>query len=96
MKRRASLILIAISCFLFGSASIIPIFSVEPAAGEWTSIVELLSPSDMKKVSFSLLEGVRSLWNEEEKILASIIAIFSLILPVIKLLCYDSTSYVLV
>ena len=85
MKRRASLILIAISCFLFGSASIIPIFSVEPAAGEWTSIVELLSPSDMKKVSFSLLEGVRSLWNEEEKILASIIAIFSLILPVIKL-----------
>lgn len=85
MKRRASLILIAISCFLFGSASIIPIFSVEPAAGEWTSIVELLSPSDMKKVSFSLLEGVKSLWNEEEKILASIIAIFSLILPVIKL-----------
>gem|GEM_PF-1592494 len=85
MKRRRSLILIAISCFLFGSASILPIFSVKPAAGEWTAIAQILSPSDMKAVNFSLIDGVRTLWSEEEKILASIIAIFSLMLPIIKL-----------
>ena len=85
MKRRRSLILIAISCFLFGSASILPIFSVKPAAGEWTAIAQILSPSDMKTVNFSLIDGVLTLWSEEEKILAAIIAIFSLILPIIKL-----------
>ena len=85
MKRRRSLILIAISCFLFGSASILPIFSVKPAAGEWTAIAQILSPSDMKTVNFSLIDGVLTLWGEEEKILAAIIAIFSLMLPIIKL-----------
>ena len=39
----------------------------------------------MKAVNFSLVDGVRTLWSEEEKILASIIAIFSLMLPIIKL-----------
>ena len=72
MKRRRSLILIVISCFLFGSASILPIFSVKPAAGEWTAIAQILSPSDMKAVNVSLIDGVRTLWNEEEKILSTI------------------------
>lgn len=85
MKRKISLILITVSCFLFGSASVVPIFSVEPAAGEWTAIAQLLSPADMKTMNFSLIEGVKTLWVEEEKMLAAIIAIFSIILPVIKL-----------
>ena len=65
MKRKISLILITVSCFLFGSASVVPIFSVEPAAGEWTAIAQLLSPADMKTMNFSLIEGVKTLlWDE--------------------------------
>ena len=65
MKRQISLILITVSCFLFGSASVVPIFSVEPAAGEWTAIAQLLSPADMKTMNFSLIEGVKTLlWDE--------------------------------
>ena len=83
--RRIILFLIVVSCFLFGSASILPIFSIEPAVGEWTALAEILSPEEMQPQSFSLLEGVRLLWQEDERMLACIIGLFSLLLPVIKL-----------
>ena len=83
--RRIILFLIVISCFLFGSAAILPIFSIDPAVGEWTALVEILSPDQMQPQSFSLLEGVQLLWQEDERMLASIIGLFSLLLPVIKL-----------
>ena len=77
MKRKISLILITVSCFLFGSASVVPIFSVEPA-GEWTAIAQLLSPADMKTMNFSLIEGVKTLWVEEEKMLQLLLQFFQL------------------
>ncbi|MBE06158.1 MAG: hypothetical protein CMO37_02530 [Verrucomicrobiaceae bacterium] len=83
--RRIILFLIVVSCFLFGSASILPIFSIEPAVGEWTALAEILSPEEMQPQSFSLLKGVRLLWQEDERMLACIIGLFSLLLPVIKL-----------
>ena len=83
--RRIILFPIIVSCFLFGSASVLPIFSIEPAVGEWTALAEILSPAEMQSKSFSLLEGVKLLWQENEKMLACIIGLFSLLLPVIKL-----------
>ena len=85
MTRPLILCLIGISCLLFGSAVALPIFTLEPKAGEWTPLAQIISPSDMQAKAMRLLEGVVILWNEGEKMLALLIAIFSLILPTLKL-----------
>lgn len=83
--RVLTLSLIAVSCFLFGSAAVLPIFSLKPAAGEWTSLAEIVSPSDMQPKAFSLFQGVQILWQDGERTLACIIGLFSLLLPMLKL-----------
>ena len=85
MTRPLILSLIGISCLLFGSAVALPIFTLEPKAGEWTPLAQIISPSDMQPKAMRLLEGVAILWNEGERILALLIALFSLILPTLKL-----------
>ena len=86
MTRPIILCLIGVCCILFGSAVVLPIFTLEPKAGEWTPLVQIISPSDMQVKAMRLLEGVLVLWKEEERILALLIALFSLILPTMKLI----------
>ena len=85
MTRPLILSLIGISCLLFGSAVALPIFTLEPKAGEWTPLAQIISPSDMQAKAMRQLQGVGILWNEGERILALLIALFSLILPTLKL-----------
>ncbi len=79
------LCLVGTCCLLFGSAVVLPIFTLEPKAGEWTPLAQIISPSDMQAKAMRLLEGVAILWNEGERILALLIALFSLVLPTLKL-----------
>ncbi len=85
MTRPVILGLIGISCLLFGSAVALPIFTIEPKAGDWTEMVAILSPTDMQPQTMRLLQGVGILWGEGERMLALLIALFSLILPTLKL-----------
>ena len=85
MTRPLILGLIGISCLLFGSAVALPIFTLEPKAGEWTPLAKIISPSDMQPRAMRLLQGVATLWNEGERMLALLIALFPLILPTLKL-----------
>ncbi|MCP4847638.1 MAG: paraquat-inducible protein A, partial [Verrucomicrobiaceae bacterium] len=85
MTRPVILGLIGISCLLFGSAVALPIFTIEPKAGDWTELAAILSPPDMQPQTMRLLQGVGILWNEGERMLALLIALFSLILPTLKL-----------
>ena len=85
MTRPVILGLIGLSCLLFGSALVLPIFTLEPKVGEWTPLAQIISPSDMQTRAMRLLQGVGILWHEGERMLALLIALFSLVLPTLKL-----------
>ena len=76
---------VVISSLAFGIALNLPLFSIEPAAGRWTGVAKLLADDEFKPISVTLLGGIKTLWLENEKMLAVIMALFSLVLPVMKL-----------
>jgi len=78
--------LLAISCLAFGIALLLPLFSIQPAAGRWTGIARLLASEDFRSQSFTLVGGIRVLWSGGEVFLALIIGALSLVLPVLKFL----------
>ena len=69
----------------FGCALVLPLFTVVPAAGQWTPVVRLLAPGYLVPQSFTLPSATLSLWSSGEVVLAVILAGFSLALPTLKL-----------
>ena len=84
-KQRVSLLLVAFSCLAFGIALPTPLFSVHPAAGDWTELVENFSPGALEPKIYNLPGGIAELWREGEVFLALLLSCLSLALPVAKL-----------
>ena len=70
----------------FGCALRMPIFTVIPAAGQWTPVVRLLAPDYLLPQTFTLPSATVSLWTSGERLLAAVLAGFALVLPTLKLL----------
>ena len=86
MKAKPSAaILVATSCVAFGAAMVMPLFTIHPAAGRWTSVAKLISPENFRAKPITLPDGIASLWNGGEWHLAVLIGALSLALPVVKL-----------
>jgi paraquat-inducible protein A len=79
----AALIVAASMAFGFGLA--LPLFSVQPSAGEWTPVVRLLSGDQLRSSTVTLPGGILALWREGDYFLALLLALFSLMLPAVKL-----------
>lgn len=62
-----------------------PMFTVRPSAGEWTALVQVFPGNMMRPQTVSLFDGLWVLWREGEVFLAVLLALLSLILPVLKL-----------
>jgi paraquat-inducible protein A len=85
-KRKIAAVLVALCCLAFGMALVLPLFSVQPAAGRWTGLAKLLASDQFDARSFTLIGGVLILWRENEQSLAVLMAFISIFLPVLKLL----------
>jgi paraquat-inducible protein A len=66
-------------------ALVFPLFSIQPAAGRWTGLAKLLAADQFATRSFTLLGGIMILWRENERILAILMGLVSLVFPVLKL-----------
>lgn len=84
--RHVSAVLILLACICFGMALVLPLFSVQPAAGRWTGVVRIFAGGEFQMQTFTLLGGIRLLWQNGELFLALILTVFSLIFPLFKLL----------
>ena len=77
--------LVALCCLAFGMALVLPLFSIQPAAGRWTGLAKLLAADQFATRSFTLLGGIVILWRENERFLAILMALISLVFPLLKL-----------
>ena len=77
--------LVALCCLAFGMALVLPLFSIQPAAGRWTGLAKLLADDQFATRSFTLLGGIVILWRENKPGLAILIALISLVFPLLKL-----------
>lgn len=78
-------VLVVLCCLAFGMALVFPLFSIQPAAGRWTGLAKLLAADQFATRSFTLLGGIMILWRENERILAILMGLVSLVFPVLKL-----------
>ena len=77
--------LVALCCLAFGMALVLPLFSIQPAAGRWTGLAKLLADDQFATRSFTLLGGIVILWRENKPGLAILMALISLVFPLLKL-----------
>lgn len=83
--RKFAAVLVILSCLAFGMALVFPLFSIHPAAGRWTGLAKLLASDQFASRSFTLIGGIMILWKENERILAVLMGLISLVLPALKL-----------
>jgi paraquat-inducible protein A len=79
------LALVMCSACTFAAGLVLPLFKVEPRAEEWTEALKLLVPGNMQSKEFTLLGGIAGMWQGGEWALATILALFSVVLPLAKL-----------
>lgn len=84
-ERKLAAVLVVLCCLAFGMALVFPLFSIQPAAGRWTGLAKLLAADQFATRSFTLLGGIMILWRENERILAILMGLVSLVFPVLKL-----------
>jgi paraquat-inducible protein A len=84
-ERKLAAGLVALCCLAFGMALVLPLFSIQPAAGRWTGLAKLLAADQFATRSFTLLGGIVILWRENERFLAILMGLISLVFPLLKL-----------
>ena len=85
LRRRLVPWLIAFSSIGFGAGIVLPLFTIQPGAGEWTSLVRLFVADEMQSRTLTLPGGILKLWQDGEIALAALLGLLSLVLPIIKL-----------
>jgi paraquat-inducible protein A len=81
----ALLVLVMFSACAFAAGLVLPLFKIEPRAEEWTEALKLVAPGKMQSKEFTLLGGIVGMWQGGEWGLALILAVFSIVLPLVKL-----------
>jgi len=76
---------VILACIAFAAGLVLPLFTVRPGAGEWTHVVRMFASEQMREQTYTLLGGILQLWQGEEKLLAIILGMLSLVLPIAKL-----------
>jgi hypothetical protein len=79
------LALVLFSACTFAAGLVLPLFKIEPRADEWTEALKLLAPGKMQSKEFTLLGGIIRMWHGGEWALGIILALFSVVLPLVKL-----------
>lgn len=78
------LALVMFSACAFAAGLVLPLFTVEPRAEEWTEALKVLAPGKMRSKEITLLGGILGMWHDGEWALAIVLAFFSVVLPLAK------------
>lgn len=84
-RRWLAALLVAVSCVMFGTGLVLPLFTVTPAAGQWTTVARIFAAAEFQPVTYTLPGGIALLWDGGEWFLAVLLALLSVALPVAKL-----------
>ena len=84
-RQWSAALLVAVSCLMFGMGLVLPLFTVMPAAGQWTTVARIFAAAEFQSVTYTLPGGISLLWNGNERFLAIVLALLSVVLPVAKL-----------
>jgi paraquat-inducible protein A len=77
-------VLWALSCLFFGAALALPLISITPGVGELTHWLRLLKPDAMATVTQTMFSSISHLWEGGDRLLATLLVVFCLVLPVGK------------
>jgi Paraquat-inducible protein A len=84
-RQRLAALLVAGSCLMFGMGLVLPLFTVMPAAGQWTTVARIFAAAEFQSVTYTLPGGISLLWNGNERFLAFVLGLLSVALPIAKL-----------
>lgn len=84
-RRRMVPWLVALSSIAFGAGVVLPLFTIQPSAGVWTSLVRLCAADQMQSRTLTLPGGILQLWQGGEVGLTILLGLLSLVLPIVKL-----------
>lgn len=75
-------------CILLGLGLIAPTLTIDRRLGEWTWLVEIISPETLGSTTYSILGVIDKLFVSGDWFLGGILALFSVAFPVAKLALY--------
>jgi len=84
-RRTIAAALVIAACLTFAAGLVLPLFSIEPAAGRWTPVIKIFAKEQFAVQSYTLPDGIAMLWSGGEIFLAILLGLLSLVLPVVKL-----------
>lgn len=80
--------LIALSSFCLGLGLTGPTLTISPQAGELTWIIKIIAPEELAVSTYSIMGVIHKLFQTGDLFLAVILALFSVLSPVLKLSLY--------
>jgi paraquat-inducible protein A len=84
-RRTIAAALVIAACLTFAAGLVLPLFSIEPAAGRWTPVIKIFAKEQFAVQSYTLPGGIATLWSGGEIFLTILLGLLSLVLPVVKL-----------
>ena len=92
MDARQLQLCLAVAAGLLGLSLFAPCMTLHPAFGEMTPLVRLLNPDLTAPTTYSILEGIRSMFEEGSVFIGLVVLLFSVVFPVWKLGVYSMAA----
>ena len=92
--RPLSFLLVLLSAVAFAAGAVLPLLKLQPRAGQWTPVMNVLAPAHFGEKEVTLLGGIGAMWGGGEQLLAVGMGFFSVFLPLAKLslLCMEALA----
>ena len=78
-------VLLAVCSLLLGVGLFAPCMTIHPAFGKLTPLIRFIDPDLTTPTSFSIVEGIRSMFSEGNFFVGLIVLVFSVLFPLWKL-----------
>ena len=88
MNPRQLQVCLAVAAGLLGLGLFAPCMTLHPAFGDITPLVRLLKPDLTAPSTYSILEGIRSMFDEGSIFIGVVVLLFSVVFPLWKLGVY--------
>ena len=88
MNPRQLQVCLGVAAGLLGLGLFAPCMTLYPAFGDITPLVRLLKPDLTAPTTYSILEGIRSMFDEGSIFIGGVVLLFSVVFPVWKLGVY--------
>jgi paraquat-inducible protein A len=92
MNPRQLQVCLGVAAGLLGLGLFAPCMTLHPGFGEFTPLVRLINPELTVPTTYSILEGIRSMFDEGSVFIGVMVLLFSVVFPIWKLGVYFMAS----